>query len=465
MPFFCFPPALAVRGTVTISGGTVTNSVYGGYSTGNSSNNVVTITGGTVNVDGASNKNITGGYSASGTANNNTMHITGGAVNGIISGGMTNTATGNTVILAGTATFGAATELWGGIGSGDVRSGNTLEMHLTGVEVVKLGNFQHYKFFLPSTIAANDTVLKVTSAVDISTPTGKAATTVGVGIMGGGSSLKRNDTITLIHATGGLTADSNMPNTTTGMAGISKVYEFTLETTEKDLLARVSSASDSDEGIRKSPAEGRGASVAIVTQGADMVAGQGMNNARLAARSASASPSGLGMAAFGAVSGGASTYNIGSHVDVSSFSAMAGLAKRLPFGENGSKEALLGAFFETGFGSYTSHDVHVMGDPVTFEAVNSHRIRLGGRFSYAVSEQFSPYIGAAWSHEFDGKVRSVVANVDAPTPSVTGSTGVGDLGLTWKPSADSALSVDLGVQGYVGMRQGVYGNLQLKLEF
>ncbi|MDR2861427.1 MAG: hypothetical protein LBV07_02610, partial [Syntrophobacterales bacterium] len=53
--------------------------------------------------------------------------------------------------------------------------------------------------------------------------------------------------------------------------------------------------------------------------------------------------------------------------------------------------------------------------------------------------------------------------IDAP--SLRGGTGIGELGLTLKPSKDLPLSFDLGVQGYVGKREGVTGSLQTRYEF
>jgi hypothetical protein len=44
-------------------------------------------------------------------------------------------------------------------------------------------------------------------------------------------------------------------------------------------------------------------------------------------------------------------------------------------------------------------------------------------------------------------------------------TGMGELGLSLKPSKTLPLSFDLGVQGYVGKREGVTGSLQVKFEF
>ena len=42
---------------------------------------------------------------------------------------------------------------------------------------------------------------------------------------------------------------------------------------------------------------------------------------------------------------------------------------------------------------------------------------------------------------------------------------MGELGLAFKPVADSGLSIDLGVQGYTGKREGVSGSFQVKFEF
>jgi hypothetical protein len=46
-----------------------------------------------------------------------------------------------------------------------------------------------------------------------------------------------------------------------------------------------------------------------------------------------------------------------------------------------------------------------------------------------------------------------------------GSTGIGELGLTLKPSKNLPLSFDLGVQGYTGKREGMTGSLQINFEF
>jgi hypothetical protein len=74
-------------------------------------------------------------------------------------------------------------------------------------------------------------------------------------------------------------------------------------------------------------------------------------------------------------------------------------------------------------------------------------------------------IGAVYEHEFDGKARATTNGFAIDAPSLCGDTGIGELGLSLKPSKDLPLSFDLGVQGYVGQREGVTGSLQARLEF
>ncbi|MDR1242432.1 MAG: autotransporter-associated beta strand repeat-containing protein, partial [Deltaproteobacteria bacterium] len=104
-------------------------------------------------------------------------------------------------------------------------------------------------------------------------------------------------------------------------------------------------------------------------------------------------------------------------------------------------------------------------DRLRFKDADSLRTRLGGRFAYSVNEYVSPYLGAYWEHEFDGKLRASVNGQSLSSPSLRGDTGMGELGLSLKPSQSLPLSFDLGVQGYMGKREGVTGSLQIKFEF
>lgn len=105
------------------------------------------------------------------------------------------------------------------------------------------------------------------------------------------------------------------------------------------------------------------------------------------------------------------------------------------------------------------------GEELIFKNVDSSRLRLGGRFACVLNEHVSPYVGAAWEHEFDGKARATTNGYDIDAPGLKGDTGIGELGLFLTPSVDLPLTVDMGVQGYTGKREGVTGSLQVKFEF
>ena len=105
------------------------------------------------------------------------------------------------------------------------------------------------------------------------------------------------------------------------------------------------------------------------------------------------------------------------------------------------------------------------GDPVTFKDVDSSRLRLGTRLTFAINEYVSPYVGAAWEHEFEGKAKAVTNGYGIEAPGLKGDTGIGELGLSLAPSQTLPLSFDLGVQGYAGNRQGVTGSLQIRFAF
>jgi hypothetical protein len=105
-------------------------------------------------------------------------------------------------------------------------------------------------------------------------------------------------------------------------------------------------------------------------------------------------------------------------------------------------------------------------EEVKFGDVDSHRVRVGTRYSKAWNGENRFYTGVAWEHEFDGKASAKTglgSKIDAP--DMKGSTGIVEFGLVLYPSANKNLSVDLGIQGYGGKRQGVTGSAQLKYAF
>jgi outer membrane autotransporter protein len=105
------------------------------------------------------------------------------------------------------------------------------------------------------------------------------------------------------------------------------------------------------------------------------------------------------------------------------------------------------------------------GDPIDFCSTNSHRLRLGGRMTQNVFGRLSPYFGAAWEHEFDGTASATTNGFAIDAPTLRGSTGIGELGFALTPVSHRGLFIDLGVQGYLGQREGVAASLSVGRRF
>jgi len=105
------------------------------------------------------------------------------------------------------------------------------------------------------------------------------------------------------------------------------------------------------------------------------------------------------------------------------------------------------------------------GESISFDSVDSHRLRVGGRFVYAVSEVINPYAGMAYEQEFDGKARATTNGLAIDAPSLHGGTGIGELGLNLRPAKRWPLSCDLGVQGYFGTREGFTASARARYDF
>jgi hypothetical protein len=101
---------------------------------------------------------------------------------------------------------------------------------------------------------------------------------------------------------------------------------------------------------------------------------------------------------------------------------------------------------------------------VELDAIESRRLRLGGRYSWTAGV-VNPYIGLAWEREFDGKTRVRESNTLFKSSEHKGNSGIIEFGLVMQPTSDQNLSLEVGVRGYVGKRRGVVGGAQLRYAF
>ena len=105
------------------------------------------------------------------------------------------------------------------------------------------------------------------------------------------------------------------------------------------------------------------------------------------------------------------------------------------------------------------------GEWINFQTVNAQRLKIGGRFSNTVNNHLSVYYGAAWEQGFDGLARATFGNYAFGTPSLRGSTGMGELGVTWKSARKFGLHSELGLQGYMGKREGATATISIGRTF
>jgi outer membrane autotransporter protein len=108
-----------------------------------------------------------------------------------------------------------------------------------------------------------------------------------------------------------------------------------------------------------------------------------------------------------------------------------------------------------------------LGDRVKFKAIDTHRLQGGFRLTRDVTEKASPYIGAAYDYGVDSSARATPGyhQHDIESHSLDGGTWMGELGVKFKPTAALPVVLDLGLQGYTGIREGITGSIQFRVEF
>ncbi|MDR3299291.1 MAG: autotransporter outer membrane beta-barrel domain-containing protein [Candidatus Accumulibacter sp.] len=77
----------------------------------------------------------------------------------------------------------------------------------------------------------------------------------------------------------------------------------------------------------------------------------------------------------------------------------------------------------------------------------------------------SAYAGVAYEHEFDGKAKARIDGDKIEAPKLNGDSGVFELGLTLNPANNKRLTLDLGIQGNTGKREGVTGSFRVNYRF
>lgn len=150
----------------------------------------------------------------------------------------------------------------------------------------------------------------------------------------------------------------------------------------------------------------------------------------------------------------------GYDTDTSYYGAHFGLGHVFKVDNNSSVD-VYGKYFYT---HHDSEDFEILGDKVSFDSADSNRLRLGLRYNRDDGNAFSHYYGLAWDYEFSGDADVTAAGFDTGNPSLKGSTAVIEAGIHYAPD-NSPWSIDLGLQGYGGQRDGFSGTMQVNYSF
>ena len=569
--------------TLTMTGGEITGTAYGGTSRTNAAKkNTLVLRGGSAG-------ELVGGFGT--TATDNTVDIFGGTVRGDVYGGhATNgAASNNTVNLYHGVTIGGV--IHGGAGNTD-STNNTLAVRSFGTTAKDFDGVQNLYFYLPARTTSSETrtMLTLTNA-----PAVKDISTLNLGVAAVAAdarALRRGDAVSLLKVNGTLTTAAQLRNTgdaQTMKATQSGILDYTMRLEkrgENELIATVDRVDVNDRS--KSPVETRVAASALLNAGADLLSNVGYTAAAEAAAvisagtaPASSSAEGTrntdaGLVAAGtaasaganataavsgafqpwAAQGGSSVrLNSGSYVDAKGWNLNVGFART-----NEMKDAKLtyGPFVEYGRGTYDSYlddgthgsgAMHYVGGGVMakmsqnsglyvegslragrvssdytgsddaaelsydnastyfaghvgvgqewklaggdkiegyakyfyshqagnttklrsggtleFGDVDSHRLRVGARYTHAVGGGSELYAGLAYEHEFGGDAAATYQGYSTPSPSLGGGTGILELGYRFAPK-DGRVSYGVNLMGMTGQREGIAGGAQVTWAF
>ncbi|WP_291936839.1 hypothetical protein [Campylobacter sp.] len=102
------------------------------------------------------------------------------------------------------------------------------------------------------------------------------------------------------------------------------------------------------------------------------------------------------------------------------------------------------------------------GERYHFDSVTSNRVRAGIRDTINLKDEHNLYVGGAYEYEFKGDAKASTMGLDAPKPSLKGSTGVFEAGYKYD---SKNLILSLGGKGYVGKTRGAAINAGFEIMF
>ena len=137
--------------------------------------------------------------------------------------------------------------------------------------------------------------------------------------------------------------------------------------------------------------------------------------------------------------------------DAPYFGAHLGVGRVLPM--YGGSLDIYGRYLYSRTGSDSAH--LATGETYDFDAVDSHRLMLGTRYTREANQLSKWYTGAALLYEFGGEARAHFQGYSLASPSSTGASVMLEGGWKYAPTATSPFELDLGATGYLGKQQGL----------
>ena len=109
--------------------------------------------------------------------------------------------------------------------------------------------------------------------------------------------------------------------------------------------------------------------------------------------------------------------------------------------------------------------VTIAGDEFAFDSVNSDRLRVGARYLDRKNDRFTGYYGLAYEYEFSGDTGGTANHHAMYTPSLQGSTVIGEIGFRGTPGEGSPWSFEVSLRGYAGKQEGISGAVTAAYSF
>ena len=108
------------------------------------------------------------------------------------------------------------------------------------------------------------------------------------------------------------------------------------------------------------------------------------------------------------------------------------------------------------------------GGIIRYDDLNSHRIQAGSEFAFNINANWHPYVGLAYENilkaEASGTAKDTDGVLDLNDTDMEGGSGIYSVGVSYLNDAQD-VELNLGVNGYSGVREGITGQIYANWRF